>query len=351
MTNSTRAMTEAPLVTCDHVWKVFGHGAEKLFRTDAATEISELGHFPGLVAAVRNVSLSVSKGEIFCIMGLSGSGKSTLVRCMTGLVPLTRGTITLLGTDITTATKGDLFTLRRNKISMVFQDFALLPHLTVLENVAFPLRVRGQARQKREARARDIVALVGLTGRESYYPHELSGGEQQRVGIARSLTTDPQVWFMDEPFSALDPLIRQDMQDELLRLQSILQKTIVFITHDFDEAIRLANRIAIMKNGEVVQVATAEDLVLSPADDYVARFTDKVALADVMKVRTAVKPLGSCTEAEPLSASARIRDVAIRVLNAGQALPVADETGRVIGSLDSETVIDILAERHKRTGP
>ncbi|MGF7163014.1 glycine betaine/proline transport system ATP-binding protein [Rhodoligotrophos appendicifer] len=341
MRDTKPTAAQSPLLTCDRVWKVFGPGAEMLSK---AAETDTLT----LAAAVRDVSLSVSQGEIFCIMGLSGSGKSTLVRCMTGLVPPTRGAIDLLGTNITKAGIAELRNLRREKISMVFQDFALLPHLTVLENVAFPLRVRGHARRQREDRAREMVTLVGLGDRESYYPHELSGGQQQRVGIARSLTTDPQVWFLDEPFSALDPLIRQDMQDELLRLQSILHKTIVFITHDFDEAIRLASRIAIMRDGEVVQVATPEDLVLNPVDDYVARFTSKVALADVMTVRTAMTAASDDTDGEILHPSARIRDVAIPVLDAGHPLAVADDAGRVLGELKPGTVIDILAERHKR---
>ena len=205
---------------------------------------------------------SVSRGEIFVIMGLSGSGKSTLVRCLARLIEPTAGEVMFAGRNLLKASPKELIELRRHKMGMVFQHFALLPHLTVLDNVAFPLEIQGVARKDREARAREMTALVGLKGREHNLPQELSGGQQQRVGIARSLATDPDIWFLDEPFSALDPLIRREMQNEFLRLQSVLQKTIVFITHDFDEAIRLADRIAIMQEGRIVQIGTPEELVL-----------------------------------------------------------------------------------------
>ena len=193
-------------------------------------------------------------------MGLSGSGKSTLVRCLARLIEPTAGEVMFAGRDLLGASPHELIELRRHKMGMVFQHFALLPHLTVLDNVAFPLEIQGVARKEREARAREMTTLVGLKGREHNLPHELSGGQQQRVGIARSLAIDPDIWFLDEPFSALDPLIRREMQNEFLRLQSVLQKTIVFITHDFDEAIRLADRIAIMQDGRIVQIGTPEEL-------------------------------------------------------------------------------------------
>ena len=218
-------------------------------------------------------------------MGLSGSGKSTLVRCLARLIEPSAGEVMFAGRDLLSATPHELIELRRHKMGMVFQHFALLPHLTVLDNVAFPLEIQGVARKEREARAREMTTLVGLKGREHNLPHELSGGQQQRVGIARSLATDPDIWFLDEPFSALDPLIRREMQNEFLRLQSVLQKTIVFITHDFDEAIRLADRIAIMQDGRIVQIGTPEDLILSPADGYVAEFTREAPRARILSAR------------------------------------------------------------------
>ena len=332
------------VLECNHVWKVFGTGIENLSRTTDAVKFASRVSAMKLVPAVRDVSLEVSRGEIFCVMGLSGSGKSTLVRCMAGLTPLTRGNITLLGMDVGGCSADQLRKLRRESVSMVFQDFALLPHMTVLENVAFPLRVRGKSRSEREAAAQEMVNLVGLSGRESYYPHELSGGQQQRVGIARSLTTNPEVWFLDEPFSALDPLIRQDMQDELLRLQSLLHKSIVFITHDFDEAIRLATRIGIMRDGTVIQIASPENLVLHPADDYVARFTSKVALADVVRVSTIMGPPMGQFDLEPLQSNSLVRHIAARVLDSGRAVPVV-EGDRTVGSVAPAAVIDILTQR------
>ncbi|MGH6718529.1 MAG: ATP-binding cassette domain-containing protein, partial [Alphaproteobacteria bacterium] len=227
------------------VWKLYGPGAERAL-ADGAPPAAELAA-RGFVAAVRDVSLAVREGEIFIIMGLSGSGKSTLVRCMTRLIEPTAGSILFEGQDLLGATERELIELRRHKMGMVFQHFALLPHLNVLDNVAFPLEIQGIGRAERYARARRVIELVGLAGREAYFPRALSGGQQQRVGIARSLAVEPEIWFLDEPFSALDPLIRREMQDEFLRLQTLLKKTSVFITHDFDEALRLADRIAIMK--------------------------------------------------------------------------------------------------------
>ena len=206
-------------------------------------------------------------------MGLSGCGKSTLVRCLSRLIEPTKGEVMFNGQDLLKANDKDLINIRRHKMGMVFQHFALLPHLTVLGNIAFPLEVQGVERKVREQRAMEVIELVGLKGRERYYPRELSGGQQQRVGIARSLAVEPEIWFLDEPFSALDPLIRREMQDEFLRLQNVLHKTIVFITHDFEEAIRLADRIAIMQEGEIIQVGTPEELVLRPETEYVSEFT------------------------------------------------------------------------------
>ena len=330
---------------CIDVWKVFGLGSARLRQVSESRHPDQLLHSWDVTAAVREVSLSVCKSEKFCIMGLSGSGKSTLVRCMTGLLPLTRGSLRVLGIDIAEASSAELIGLRRHAISMVFQDFALLPHLTVLENIAFPLRVRGMPKLERGKRAEQMVAMVGLEGRESYYPHELSGGQQQRVGIARSLATDPQLWFLDEPFSALDPIIRYDLQNELLRLQERLRKTIIFITHDFDEALRLASRIAIMKDGNIVQIGTPEELVLKPTDAYVARFTGKVALADVVRVGSVMSPMLVDESVEALDASMLVRDAARRVFELGRAMPVSEAGGRIVGSIGPQIVAPLLLGR------
>jgi glycine betaine/proline transport system ATP-binding protein len=227
-------------------------------------------------------------------------------------------------------------------MGMVFQHFALLPHLTVLGNVAFPLEVQGVPRPEREARARAMVELVGLAGREGFFPRELSGGQQQRVGIARSLAVEPELWFLDEPFSALDPLIRREMQDEFVRLQSVLKKTIVFITHDFDEAIRLADRIAIMKDGAIVQVGTPEDLVLNPADSYVAEFTRAVTRAKVVRVATLMRAGGA--DGPEVPADLRIAEAARRFGDGVHALAVVDASGARIGALRRDDVVALMLE-------
>ena len=263
---------------------------------------------------------------------------------MTGLVVPSLGRLLIDGTDLMNISPRDLVEVRRYKMGMVFQDFALLPHLTVLGNVVFPLKIQGKDRATREARAREMIELVGLDGRERYYPHELSGGQQQRVGIARSLTTEPEIWFLDEPFSALDPLIRHEMQDELQRLQGILKKTIVFITHDFDEAIKLADRIAIMNDGRVVQIGTPEELVVAPADDYVREFTEKIPRARVLSAGS-VMGAPMRTDGEAVLASALIQDVAERVLHATEPVPVVDDAGTVVGALDREQVTGILLDK------
>ena len=269
-------MTDTAVISARNVWKLFGPDPEGyLARIDPGRSFDDIRN-DGYIAGVKDVSVDVSRGEMLVIMGLSGSGKSTLVRCFSRLHDITGGTITVEGQDIMALSENDLIDLRRSKMGMVFQSFGLLPHRTVLENVAFPLEMRGQDRHARRARALEVIELVGLSGREEYYPRELSGGQQQRVGIARSLAIEPDIWFLDEPFSALDPLIRREMQDEFLRLQEMLSKTIVFITHDFDEALRLADRIAIMKDGAIEQCDTPDQIVLYPATEYVAKFTEDI---------------------------------------------------------------------------
>ena len=341
---------EAVKLSARNVWKLFGDGAEAFLKKNPGPGSSELTE-AGLVGAVREASIDVRQGEIFVIMGLSGSGKSTLVRCLSRLIEPTAGEILFEDTDLLRASEREMIQIRRHKMGMVFQHFALLPHLTVLQNVAFPLEVQGVDRGSREARAREVIELVGLKGREAYYPRELSGGQQQRVGIARSLAVEPEIWFLDEPFSALDPLIRREMQDEFLRLQSMLHKTIVFITHDFDEAIRLADRIAIMKDGAVIQVDTPERLVLAPADDYVAEFTRHIPRAKVLTVGAVMRAGAPAGEvAGQVAASDRIEAIADRVEAAERPYAVTDAEGAVIGSIDRRAVVDTLIGRELPKG-
>jgi glycine betaine/proline transport system ATP-binding protein len=338
-------MDQSVKLSCRHVWKVFGQGASKLFADGATPSPQELSS-GNYIGAVRDACLDIHDGEIFIIMGLSGSGKSTLVRCLTRLIDPTVGEVLFDGQDLMKVSDQELTQMRRHKMGMVFQHFALLPHRTVLGNVAFPLEVQGVDRITREERAMQIIELVGLQGRDSYYPRELSGGQQQRVGIARSLAVEPDVWFLDEPFSALDPLIRREMQDEFLRLQSVLKKTIVFITHDFDEAIRLADRIAIMKDGEIVQIGTPEQLVLSPATDYVREFTRGIPRAKVLSARSVMTARTRDSYPDTTTADALIEELVARAadMEKGGAFAVTNESGEIVGELARETVIDLLSD-------
>ena len=334
-------MTE-PMISCQSVWKLFGHEPEKFLRQHNGAPSGEAIKSGGYIPAVRDVSVDVRPGEILVIMGLSGSGKSTLVRCLSRLIEPTGGEIFFEGKDLLKASPREMIELRRHKMGMVFQHFALLPHRTVLQNVAFPLEVQGIDRDKREARALEMVELVGLKGREKYYPRELSGGQQQRVGIARSLAVGPDVWVLDEPCSALDPLIRREMQNEFLRLQNLLKKTIVFITHDFDEAIRLADRIAIMKDGAVDQLGTAEELITNPATDYVQEFTKEISREKLLTVRSVMQPANGVETGDvTVDADERLSEVAAKILRQDRPVRVLDE-GQPIGVIMREHLIDAL---------
>jgi glycine betaine/proline transport system ATP-binding protein len=345
-------MASTVSLSCRRLWKIYGpREAEALRaaggdRTDTAGTVAAL-HRSGHVPAVCDVSFDVQQGEIFVVMGLSGSGKSTVVRCLSRLVDPTAGEIVIDGQNLLQLSDRQLIELRRHKLGMVFQNFGLLPHLTVLENVAYPLRVQGLARPERERRALEMVELVGLGGREGSFPRELSGGMQQRVGIARSLAVKPDIWFLDEPFSALDPLIRRQMQDEFLRLQGVLKKTIVFITHDFLEALRLADRVAIMREGRIVQIGTAAELVLEPADDYVAEFTrdvprDKVVTAGSIAEAVAA---GAVPGGDAVPARMTLDAILPRLAGRTSALSVVDANGTVIGQLTADRVLAALASR------
>lgn len=335
--------TEAPVISCKNVWKIFGADPEGFLNNkDPDMSFDEI-RAAGYIAGVKDVSIDVHRGEMLVIMGLSGSGKSTLVRCFSRLHDITGGTISVEGQDIMQLPEKELIELRRSKMGMVFQSFGLLPHRTVLDNVAFPLEMRGQDRHTRRERALEVVKLVGLEGREEYFPRELSGGQQQRVGIARSLAIEPDIWFLDEPFSALDPLIRREMQDEFLRLQELLGKTIVFITHDFDEALRLADRIAIMKDGAVEQCDTPDQIVMHPATEYVRKFTQEVDKSRVVTARVLAKENATGT-GDPVSANASVRDLASLLINdTRDVFPVEDE-GKIIGGMSRQEGLDVLLE-------
>tara|TARA_Y100001958_G_scaffold142320_1_gene118410 strand:- start:544 stop:1392 length:849 start_codon:yes stop_codon:yes gene_type:complete len=280
-------------------------------------------------------------------MGLSGSGKSTLLRCMSKLIQPTDGQVFFEGKDLLKASDKELIEIRRHKMGMVFQHFALLPHRTVLQNVAFPLEVQGIDPIKREDRAKEVIKLVGLEGREKYYPRELSGGQQQRVGLARSLAVEPDVWFLDEPFSALDPLIRKEMQNEFLRLQNMLKKTIVFITHDFDEAIRLADRIAIMYEGLIVQVGTPEELITKPATDYVAEFTKDIPRSKLLNAESVMNNEDKKLYDNTVNYKEKIEKIASKVLKSEGSYSVIDENKKVIGSLSKKEIIKALFAEDK----
>jgi glycine betaine/proline transport system ATP-binding protein len=331
----------APVIACRNVWKLFGANPEQYLKGMQAGRSYEDIQADGYIAGVKDVSIEVHKGEMLVIMGLSGSGKSTLVRCFSRLHDITGGTIEVEGQDIMALSEKDLIDLRRNKMGMVFQSFGLLPHRTVLENIAFPLEMRGQDKHTRRARALEVIKLVGLEGREDYFPRELSGGQQQRVGIARSLAIEPDIWFLDEPFSALDPLIRREMQDEFLRLQQLLNKTIVFITHDFDEALRLADRIAIMKNGAVEQCDTPDQIVLNPATEYVRKFTEEIDKARVVHAGVLANAEVS-GEGEPVDADLSVHAMARLLINDTRDIIPVTRDGAGIGGLNRIEALDVL---------
>ncbi len=277
-------------ILCQNVWKIFGPNPESIYPlAENGMGKQEILEQTGHVLAVQDVSFEVNENEIFVVMGLSGSGKSTLVRCINRLIEPTRGDIYVDGVDISKMDDEELRELRRHKLSMVFQYFGLLPHRSVEENVAFGLEIRGEHGKTRQEKVAQALELVGLKGWGKSQVHELSGGMQQRVGLARALAADPEILLMDEPFSALDPLIRRQMQDEFINLRSTVSKTVVFITHDLAEALKLGHRIAIMKDGLVVQVGTPMEIVANPADDYVREFVRDVSRGDVLPASSVMK--------------------------------------------------------------
>jgi len=331
-------------ISCKSVYKIFGDNASKLLKESNGVVEPNYFQSQGCIVGVNNASFEVDNGEILVIMGLSGSGKSTLLRCISRLTEPTAGQIILDGQDLLSLSPKQLIEIRREKMGMVFQNFALLPHKTVLENIAFPLQVKGVNTKNSINKALEMTELVGLKGRENYFPRELSGGQQQRVGIARSLAVEPGIWFLDEPFSALDPLIRKEMQDEFIRLQSVLNKTILFVTHDFDEALRLADRIAIMKEGVIEQLDTPANIVLNPATDYIKKFTQDVPREKVLKIEDVMfKNNVDSKSSINISKDDLIEKVAEKILSCETAVNVVDpKNNNVVGSIDAQKIIKVI---------
>ncbi|MDH5224999.1 MAG: betaine/proline/choline family ABC transporter ATP-binding protein [Actinomycetota bacterium] len=330
-------MTETPnaTVSCSNVWKIYGPKADRIVGTpDADLPRQELLAKTGCVSAVRDVSFEVGQGEVFVVMGLSGSGKSTLVRMLNRIHDPTAGEILVDGRDVMRMDADELRSVRRTKISMVFQHFGLLPHRRIVDNVAFGLEIQGADKDGRFAKATEVLDVVGLEGWGDRFPDELSGGMQQRVGLARALATDPEIMLFDEPFSALDPLIRRDMQDEVRRLQNEMKKTMIFITHDLAEALKLGDRIAIMKDGAFVQVGTPEEVVAHPADDYVADFTKDVPRAHVLTARAIMRPVNGHGSVDgPAVAPTTVVQ---------ELIPIVAEADRTIRVMDGEELVGLV---------
>ena len=344
MSDSNSTSKKYPVIKCDSVYKIFGDNAGKMLADSNGKVNAKIFQDAGCIVGVNNASFEVAKGEMLVVMGLSGSGKSTLLRCISRLTDTTGGKIFIDGEDLLAMNNKQLIELRRSKMGMVFQSFAMLPHKTVLENIAFPLQIKGNSTPDSIKKAMEMVELVGLGGRENYFPRELSGGQQQRVGIARSLAVEPDIWFLDEPFSALDPLIRKEMQDEFLRLQGVLNKTILFVTHDFDEALRLADRIAIMKDGIIEQLDTPANIVLNPATEYVRKFTQEVPREKVLKIETVMDSLDNSEKLSDIKVSkdAIIETVAEKILNQDKPVAVIDSKNNVVGVVRPSKVINIV---------
>ena len=336
--------------SCKNLWKLFGNKPEDFLKNkNYNPSEADLKEF-NIIGAVQNANIEILEGEIFVIMGLSGSGKSTLVRCLSRLIESTHGQIYFENSDLRKMSDKELIDLRRHKMGMVFQNFALLPHMTVLGNVMFPLEIQGSKKDEIKKKALKVIELVGLKDRENYFPKELSGGQQQRVGIARSLAVDPEVWFLDEPFSALDPLIRKEMQDEFLRLQNLLHKTIIFITHDFDEAIKLADRVAIMKDGLIIQVGTPEQLVINPATNYVKEFTNDILRSKVLTASSIMEKMSNKTNNYiKINEKSVVENFAADLIDNNKNALVVNDENKEVGVVTKEKVIDILINRETKT--
>ena len=341
-------------IICSNIWKIFGNDEKKILENlDPNLTRDEVQEKTGHVVAVKDVSFSIQKGETFVVMGLSGSGKSTLVRCLTRLIEPTSGSVIIDDTDVTKISRNSLLDLRRNKMSMVFQHFGLFPHRTVLENISYGLEIRGEKKQDRLDKSMESLNLVGLKGWHNNYPRELSGGMQQRVGLARAMAVEPEILIFDEPFSALDPLIRREMQDELLDIQKKLQRTMVFITHDFLEAIKMGDHIAIMKDGEISQVGTPEEIVANPVDQYVKDFCEDVPKYKVLSAGKVMRK--ECSEESKnlfldktkcIDENAKIDSLIDQICEDDTAFPIiSSNSGELVGEIDRTIVMKSMKSK------
>jgi len=341
-------------IVCSNIWKIFGNDEKRILdNLDPNLSRDEVQEKTGHVVAVKDVSFSIQKGETFVVMGLSGSGKSTLVRCLTRLIEPTSGSVIIDDIDITKISRNSLLDLRRNKMSMVFQHFGLFPHRTVLENISYGLEIRGEKKQERLDKATESLNLVGLKGWHNNYPRELSGGMQQRVGLARAMAVEPEILIFDEPFSALDPLIRREMQDELLDIQKKLQRTMVFITHDFLEAIKMGDHIAIMKDGEISQIGTPEEIVSNPKDQYVKDFCEDVPKYKVLSAGKVMRK--ECSDESKklfsdktkcIDENAKIETLIDQICEDDTAYPIINaQSGELVGEIDRTIVMKSMKSK------
>ena len=342
-------MSETPKIVCRNIWKIFGTYPKRVLENlDRSLSRAEVQAQTGHVIGVNDVSFQVRKGETFVVTGLSGSGKSTLVRCISRLIEPTAGEVIIDGEDIMNFNDAQLTEFRRFRMSMVFQHFGLFPHRKVIDNISFGLEIRGMDKRERKAKAMEVLEKVGLHGWAEHYPRELSGGMQQRVGLARAMAVDPEILIFDEPFSALDPLIRREMQDELLTIQAEVHKTMVFITHDFLEAIKMGDHIAIMKDGVVVQIGTPEEIVANPVDDYVREFTEDVPRYKVLSVG---KIMREASEATRSNGAARVKesdklDALIDLATQSEGpLAVVNDDDQIVGEIDQAMILKAMDSR------
>ena len=344
--------TDRAVLDVQGLWKVFGPGADRVVGSPLAQlSRAELKDRTGCVAAVRDISFTVAPNEVFVVMGLSGSGKSTLVRCLTRLIEPTAGRVCYNGDDIRDADPRRLRELRRHHFAMVFQHFGLLPHRRVIDNIGYGLEIRGVRKEERYRRAGEMLDLVGLSGYDDYFPDQLSGGMQQRVGLGRALAVDPQILFFDEPFSALDPLIRRDMQNEIVRLHHEVGKTMVFITHDLHEALRLGDRILIMRDGQTVQIGRPDEVVGAPADDYVRDFVADVPKSHVLTIRWVMRPVrdDDPLDGPELGPDVVVRDAA-RVALASTSPVRVVQAGELLGMVDDDAILRVIVVEDEKRG-
>ncbi|MEE8365475.1 MAG: glycine betaine/L-proline ABC transporter ATP-binding protein [Gammaproteobacteria bacterium] len=342
-------MSESPKIECKNIWKIFGTYPQRTLETiDRSLSRAEVQEQTGHVIAVKDVSFEIKEGETFVVMGLSGSGKSTLVRCISRLIDPTAGEMIIDGEDIMAYNDAQLTDLRRFRMSMVFQHFGLFPHRKVIDNISFGLEIRGEDKKARMAKATEVLEMVGLHGWADHYPRELSGGMQQRVGLARAMAVDPEILIFDEPFSALDPLIRREMQDELIAIQNRVQKTMIFITHDFLEAIKMGDRIAIMKDGVISQIGTPEELVANPVDDYVRDFTEDVPRYKVLSVGKVMREASEATKSNG-GPECNVHDKLESLINiaceSSTPLKVLDDDNQLVGEIDQSMILKAMNSR------